>query len=323
MKKGMYRVLAVASMAALVVLTVGVMRYAAHATPKFNWGMYDTNYPSDMSRINSLNSQRRPAQIIQLGRPAQTVHWYREWSESCGSDPTYLQQQTRWGRTPFITWETYSGANNQNPYPLSQIAAGAFDSYIDSCANAFKKAGGTMLLRVDQEFNDPCCGNGGYPWTVVPGNQFGNTPQQYAQAYEHIVNRLRADGATNVQMVWNSDGDITDNPIPAGTYPGDAVVDYIGFDYYDFSSTPFQTDYNQIIKQSSTKPVLLGEMGADDGDGGASYVDDLTNSLTSGQAPRMYGAVWFNEGDLELSSSTNPNTFNAVKNLLASTSSSA
>lgn len=315
----MRKPLAILALACLVASGVGIARYAgiARAAQPMTWGLYDSAYPTNMSNINSLNSQ--------LGRKAQIVGWYREWSESCANDPTYLQQQIQSGVTPLIYWESYDGTHNtQNPYPLKSITAGQFDSYIDSCANAFKQAGGTMLLRLDQEMNDQAqANNGGYPWSVASGNQFGNTGADYAAAYQHVVSRLRTDGATNVKFVWNPDGDITNNPIPAGTYPGDSSVDYIGFDYYDYSSTPFQKDYNLIVQQSSTKPVLLGEMGANDSDGGQNYVNDLTNSITSGQAPRLYGAVWFNEGDLALNASTNPNTYNAVKNLLAQTSSGA
>lgn len=304
------RIVAVAALGALVLGLLASAHLQAHAAPAFTWGMEDAAYPPDMSNITTLGNQ--------LGRQPQIVHWYREFTESCSQDAALIQQQEQAGRNPMITWETYDGSNNAGTpaqFPLKAIAAGQFDSQIDACASAWKAGGASLYIRIDQEMNDPASnGGGGYPWTVVPGNQFGNAPGDYAAMYQHMVARLRADGV-QAKFIWNSDGDITNHPIPAGTYPGDGSVDFIGFDYYDFSKTPYQKDYDLITQQSATRPVLVGEMGASKS--ASTYVDDLTNALTAGSAPRTYGAVWFNEDGTALSSGSA--TFNSVKNLLAST----
>jgi beta-mannanase len=62
-------------------------------------------------------------------------------------------------------------------------------------------------------------------------------PTDFINAWRHIVTRMHADGATNVGFVWNpteqADGNGTRTKINS-TYPGDAYVDWISSDSYNW-----------------------------------------------------------------------------------------
>jgi len=100
------------------------------------------------------------------------------------------------------------------------IAAGNYDSQIDATANRFKQFGHRIMVRMFEEFD----------------LRTWNT-QDFISAWRHIVDRFKADGATNVGFIWcpteQAGGRRTQ--INA-TYPGDAYVDWVSSDYYNHDS---------------------------------------------------------------------------------------
>jgi hypothetical protein len=113
-----------------------------------------------------------------------------------------------------------------------------------------------------------------------PGS--GYTARDYAAMFRHVVNRLRARGATNVVTVL-----IHMAYVPHTTkswftqmYPGDDVVDWIGFDTYSYSDPGYGHGgldellnrrsaskpgwpgfYNWVRAKHSRKPVMVAEWG--------------------------------------------------------------
>ncbi|WIM97249.1 glycosyl hydrolase [Actinoplanes oblitus] len=93
-----------------------------------------------------------------------------------------------------------------------------------------------------------------------PGS--GYTARDYAAMFRHVVRRLRAHGATNMVTVlvhmayvphttksWFSD-----------MYPGDGVVDWIGFDTYSYSDPGYgHGDFEELLnRRSALKPRWPG-----------------------------------------------------------------
>ncbi|BBH66135.1 hypothetical protein ACTI_28200 [Actinoplanes sp. OR16] len=113
-----------------------------------------------------------------------------------------------------------------------------------------------------------------------PGS--GYTARDYAAMFRHVVNRLRARGATNVVTVL-----IHMAYVPHTTkswftqmYPGDDVVDWIGFDTYSYSDPGYGHGgldellnrrsaskpgwpgfYNWVRAKHPGKPVMVAEWG--------------------------------------------------------------
>src|SRR5207245_7865937 len=151
-----------------------------------------------------------------------------------------------------------------NTFPLTKIAAGAFDPYIDSWAVGLRTYGAPVLLDFGHEMD----GNW-YPW----GNAVnGNTPAQYVAAFRHVHDRFVAAGATNVQWVWNPDAWNPAGVDQRSFYPGDAYVDWMAIDVYNWGAAAGQWAslaqllgdmqiYNNLAGLSS-KPMMFAEWGS-------------------------------------------------------------
>ncbi|GHH04021.1 glycosyl hydrolase [Comamonas sp. JC664] len=107
---------------------------------------------------------------------------------------------------------------------LSQCATGAYDFRFRNLANNLANAGlQRSILRVGWEFS----GNW-MPWYSGNGQQ-----ANFAECFRRIVTAMRtAQPNAGFEFDWNPNYDISAADLSA-TYPGDAYVDYIGFDLYD------------------------------------------------------------------------------------------
>jgi beta-mannanase len=266
---------------------------------------------------------------------------YVDW----GSDlTTFIQHEgmSAWsaqGTTPEITWMPYS--MNGQVVTYDAINSGAYDSFIKTSAAELRLYGQTVLLRPFHEFN----GNW-YPWGLVNQGASSATDAAFIQAWQRIHNIFTQEGATNVKFVWcfSSSGipNAATNPWnnPAAAYPGDAYVDWIGFDAYNRGSmtdgqpwTSFDATigsaYNLAVSISSTKPIMLSEMASNEyGDGGAmksQWITQMLSELSRPQSmnpyPNLRAFVWFeadNASYLYDSESTQP-TYNAFVSGLRAT----
>lgn len=261
--------------------------------------MYQTNAPWSWSGISALENQ--------INRHSAIVHWYQAWGVNPGNsrdfNPSLLTATRAHGSLPMITWEPWNGPPvTQNPFPLKQIAAGAFDSaYVDIWATGMRGYGRPVLLLFGHEMD----GNW-YPWGAgVNGNQ----PADYIAAYRHVHDRFRQLGATNVQWVWNPAGDPGSAYPPLGNfYPGDAYVDWLAGAGYNWGttkswsswqslSTRFQQTYARLTALSASKPVMLAEWASVEqgGDKGA-WIQEATASIPR-LFPRIRAVVWFSEAN--------------------------
>ena len=144
-------------------------------------------------------------------------------------------------------------------YALSTIVAGAHDGYLQASAQAAAAYGKQFQLRFAPEMNGS--------WAPWEGSVNGNTPALYVAAWQHVVSIFRAAGATNVRWVWSPNNGPT-STIPS-YYPGDAWVDYIGIDGYNWgSSLGSWQSFSQVFgpasavvtSLSAVKPIQISEM---------------------------------------------------------------
>jgi hypothetical protein len=166
------------------------------------------------------------------------------------------------------------------------------------------------------------------PWGLTTN---GNTKANHKLFWQHVVNRFRADGVTNVSWVWTPNvrygGDLSSY---AEMYPGDSYVDYVGLDGYNWGGSRWQT-FSQVFDQSynemtslTSKNILIMEIGSSElGGNKASWITDMFNQLST-KYTRIKGFTWFNENkenDWRIESSTaSKNAFStAVKNLAVAT----
>src|SRR5258708_33820653 len=144
----------VLSLAATSLLTSQNSVHAATAPCTVQFGMYEPNAPWDpnMTAMRALDTA--------IGRHSSIVHYYSQWADNgsgtfAANQPWMLNAIRNYtsvgvtGATPLLTWEAWGPAPMRaanNTFPLTAIAAGSFDPYIDSWANGLKTYGGPMVL---------------------------------------------------------------------------------------------------------------------------------------------------------------------------------
>lgn len=272
------------------------------------WGTYVTSGPltPDMGPVRTVDAN--------LGRHSRLVHWYVQWGASWG---TFAYQRPlldnihgyasfgESGSVPLITWEPWAPpfSRNGTDLPLTAIAAGQFDAYIDSWAAGLRDLGYRVLLDFAHEMNGDW-----YPWGSGVN---GNTAEQYIAAFRHVHDRFALAGAANVGFVWNPNNTSTSTGA-ASFYPGDEYVDWLAIDAYN-SDWAWATPYDEIApiyrvvsQLNPAKPVMLAEVasqsvppaGAVPADK-AAWILNLARVLPV-SFPRIRAVVWFNELNTEL-----------------------
>jgi hypothetical protein len=222
------------------------------------------------------------------GRPVAIVSYFVDFAAGTAPERAWLTAIEARGAVPLITWE-WTQTN------LAGILTGAYDHDAQIWAWALRDHGGPVLLRWGHEMNGPW-----YPWSV-DGN--GNTAQQYIEAWRRLRGIFQREGATNVQWVWSPN--IIDGSAPdfAPMYPGDADVDWVALDGYNWATrNPWQS-FTQIFQPSydritalTNKPLMIAEWGSTEqgGEKGAWLRSALTSEIPS-RFPRIKAVVYFNQ----------------------------
>jgi hypothetical protein len=213
------------------------------------------------------------------------------------------------GAMTLVTWEPWIAGNgvSQPAYSLARIAAGDFDPYISQWGTALASWGKPLMLRFAHEMN----GNW-YPWCEAVN---GNQPGDYARAWRHVHDLVTAAGATNVNWVWapNGGGSVD----PALLYPGNAYVDTVGLDAYNWGTTQAWSSWQmpaslfgphlaELRGIAPGKPIIVTETASTEAGG---TKPDWNTALVSylRTQPDVTGFVWFSfnkETDWRISSST-------------------
>ena len=265
------------------------------------WGTYVTNVPVSMTNVTNLDNE--------LNRHSQIVHMYTQWGASWGTfsfnQPLFnsIHNYSSVGSTgaiPLLTWEAWGPNFTITPaeIPLTSIANGQYDAYINSWANGLKSLGYPVYLDFGHEMN----GNW-YPWGYGVN---GNTPAQYLAAFRHVHDRFVAANATNVLWVWNPDHWSPSGISQQAFYPGDSYVDWLAIDVYNWN-TSWNTPYNNlapsyatVVALNATKPLMLAEFGSENAPTGANPPSKAAWITLFAQTlpvsfPRVKAVVWFNE----------------------------
>ncbi|WP_406861290.1 glycosyl hydrolase [Streptomyces sp. HUAS MG47] len=161
-------------------------------------------------------------------------------------------ESTVWKEPHHANWtETQLGWKN--------IASGKYDeTLVDPQARRLKAYGKRVFFSFDQETD----------FRIKEG---AGTPEEYVAAYRHIHDRFRELGVTNVVWVWTVSGYLGHADAMKRLYPGDAYVDWIGMDQYNYylcHKSPNWLDFEQSQRPSyewlrreisSRKPLMAAE----------------------------------------------------------------
>jgi tetratricopeptide (TPR) repeat protein len=168
----------------------------------------------------------------------------------------------REGRTIFLKLEPWSfGGTDDQSFSLQSIVDGQHDTMLRRFAREIRDFGYPVMLSFGHEMNADW-----YPW----GNVAGNTPELYAAAFRHVHDVIE-DIACNVNWVWNPN--VSDPGVASMQryYPGDAYVDWVGLDAYQFAGSTHRSPRELFARdlpflRSLHRPIMIGETATGDDD---------------------------------------------------------
>jgi beta-mannanase len=259
--------------------------------------------PFDMQPLNAYSQL--------LGRAPSIMMWYRQWNEPllAGSEVTDVLNR---GMTPIITWEPFdpnaANASTDPNYSLSAILSGKYDAYIEGAAQQAAAVGRPMLINFAPEMNGD--------WESWGPAVNGNTASQYVAVWRHVVGIFRAAGATNVGWIWDPNALWNSATTYRAYYPGDAWVDWVGMDGYNFGTTTsdgwlsplqiFSGSYASL-RALTHKPIIIEETASAEAGGSKSaWITSLETEIPK-DLPAVRALVWFNrdkETDWRVNSSS-------------------
>ena len=220
----------------------------------------------------------------------------------------WINDRTRWDiaqhKVPLVTWEPHE--------PLDEVIAGKHDAMLHARAQGARALGAEIFLRWGHEMN----GNW-YPWSGSSNGGANGGAAKYIAAYRHVHDLFVADGATNVVWVWCPL--VTDVPSDGWNhwknyYPGDAYVDWVGLDAYNWGSsstcctwTSFADLATDLYRDyAAVRPLMLPETSsAEVGGSKAAWIDAMRTGLPR-DFPAIKAVVWFDinkETDWRIASS--------------------
>jgi hypothetical protein len=225
----------------------------------------------------------------QLGRSLAIHHTFYDWTDAF-PDATQTADKAH-GRIPLITWWGVHYA---------EINDGSHDALIRARANAVRDYGGPVMLAWAAEMNLDFT-----PWS---GPQNGNDPGAFIRAWRRIHDIFAAQGVRNVSWVWTPNAesspgafDLTSPNNWRHYYPGDAYVDWVGIDGYNWGNDiinkwrslasfigPIYRDY------ASRKPIMIAETACIQAGGDkAAWIDQARAWIKSHTGIRAF--VWFDQ----------------------------
>jgi mannan endo-1,4-beta-mannosidase len=256
--------------AAVIPLALAVRSGPAASTsqPITYLGVYERDAPRSYGGISAFAATTGVRQDV--------VMYYSSWKEPFATG--FAQDAAEHGAAPLV---------QINPYDVSlaAIAAGTYDGYLRSYAEAVRAFGRPVILSFGHEMNGHW-----YPWSYLHAS-----PKDFVAAWRHIVTVFRGLGVTNVTWLWTVNIIETPGGIesPGPWWPGASYVNWVGIDgYYYKPSLTFAPLFGPTIaaiRMLTPDPILIAETGAP-----VAYQPEKIADLFAGV--RLYGLlgfVWF------------------------------
>jgi beta-mannanase len=256
--------------------------------------------------------------VSRYGVTPASVQWFDSWATGNAFNVAAASALWNQGIVPHYTWEPWNtalGVDDPDQIHLQDIIDGEWNSYISARGAEFAATSAPIMVRWGHEFNGDW-----YPWGIVNNN---SNPALYINAYRHVHDLVVAAGATNVQWVWafnNASSPDTAFNDPAQSYPGDAYVDWVAIDGYNWGFGPswdpdgdhwtsfesmFSSAYNRARTIAANRPVMISEVGSsEDGGNKAQWISDMSNALRSGSYPHLKAVIYFDQDKEERWSGT-------------------
>ncbi len=227
----------------------------------------------------------------QVNIAATAVHWGNE----NNFPEAYANLVTGRSTTLLIYWypmDYREDAEGQDAFHFAKILNGSWDAYLDSFAQSAARNGGDIVIAPFEEVNGS--------WTHWNGvSETYGTKEEYIETFRYLRDKFK--NAPNVRFAWVinqvSVPDTSENAIST-YYPGDAYVDLIGINAFNFG-TPwlsFDTLIGRAVSEVLPyhKPIYITSTASAPGEEKATWIQNMFQS-TYFKNGIVKGFVWFNE----------------------------
>jgi hypothetical protein len=197
------------------------------------------------------------------------------------------------GRVPMITWWW--------PQHYSDINDGSQDAYIRARALAVKAFGSPIFLRPAAEMNGD--------WFAWGGIRNNKDTAGFIAAWQRIHDIFESEGVDNVSWVWAPSSESSPGIWDPSSwnnwrnyYPGDAYVDWVGIDGYNFGNLPHGSGWQSLgtimgpvyNDYAASKPIMIAETGSTESGGDkAHWIAGLGEWVKS--HPAVKAVVYFDK----------------------------
>jgi mannan endo-1,4-beta-mannosidase len=167
---------------------------------------------------------------------------------------------------------------------MAAIAAGKYDRYLKSYADAVRAFGHAVIIGFAHEMNGSW-----YSWGT--GHVSAAT---WVAAWRRVVTVFRQQGARNVTWLWTIHHTADASALSA-YWPGRRFVTWVGIDgYLETPTNTFQNVFGssvQAVREITSKPILLSETAA--GPDTGRQAQDITSLFAGIRSEQLLGIVWF------------------------------
>lgn len=222
-----------------------------------------------------------------------------------------LDDQSR--AVPCLSWEPMYIRNGQEVViDYERIVKGEYDLYLEEFAKQAKLWGKPLLIRFAHEMNLER-----YHWGTTTKGRYGpRSPEIYQSMFRYVVTYFRTLGVDNVLWVFCPNSESIPHPVrdqalwnqASNYYPGDAYVDVLGMDGYNWGTTQtvkkngwqsqwltfreiFEPLYRELKALSPHKPIVVCEIASTDQGGDKSAW--IKEAWATAKAWEVKGLIWF------------------------------
>ncbi|MBV2169029.1 MAG: glycoside hydrolase family 26 protein [Bdellovibrio sp.] len=250
------------------------------------------------------------------------VYFSNHWFNGRVTFPTdAIETIKKSGAIPYIRMSPWSRQQEEVADPLinmQKIIDGKFDSDLKEWARQARDSGVALMIEFGPEANGswfPWNGvwNGGSKKTDYGDPNWPDGPERFRDAYRHVVDLFRAQGANNI--TWILHIDTSQYPAaewndPKYYYPGDDYIDWIGITVYG-QQVPNDEDWEEFVPKltrympkidaiSKTKPLMISEYAVIEDPNNskrkAKWISDALNFVMSAKIPRIRAATYWHAG---------------------------
>lgn len=285
------------AIAVIAVVGVGVMIFAS--VMAYNIGRPPHARQSTLQRTRQTLPTTPGSYIGLYSHEApQSYEGVKAFTSATGVKPRVVAYYSGWPEPFQVDFATTAASENAVPLvqmdpshvSIAAIAAGSYDSYLETYAKAIRGYKHPVILSFGHEMNGYW-----YSWGYTH-----TSPNEFVAAWRHIVTLFRTLGAQNVTWLWtiNTIHPKTRVPSPGPWWPGSQYVNWVGVDgYYINQSSVFASVFGPTVvylRSLTNDPILISETSATPVASQPAKITDLFAGI------RLYGLlgfVWFDSID--------------------------